>query len=104
MRSCRLPFLFFMSTSERPPTIDPVAAERWHGIAPTPSPWLHEEVARRMEGRLQWIRQAPAAWCHWDAARGGLQAHALLRLLLNFSDLRHFIEQHLQGWKLQIAL
>ena len=66
-------------SSERPPTIDPVAAARWHAHAPTPSPWLHEEVARHMEARLQWIRAAPAAWCHWDAVRGGLEAHALLR-------------------------
>ncbi|MDD2712470.1 MAG: biotin synthase [Simplicispira sp.] len=65
--------------SERPPTIDPVAAVRWHAGAPALSPWLHEEVAQRMEGRLQWIREAPAAWCHWDAVRGGLQAHALVR-------------------------
>ena len=65
--------------TERPPTIDPVAAARWHAAAPAHSPWLHEEVARRMEPRLQWIRQAPAAWCHWDAVRGGLEAHALLR-------------------------
>ena len=65
--------------SERPPTIDPTAAARWHARAPALSPWLHEEVARRMEGRLQWIRQAPAAWCHWDPVRGGLQAHALIR-------------------------
>lgn len=66
-----------MST-ERPPTIDPVAAARWHAAAPPQSPWLHEEVARRMEDRLQWIREAPASWCHWDAVRGGLQAHALI--------------------------
>lgn len=59
--------------------MDPVAAARWHHAAPAPSPWLHEEVARRMEGRLQWIRQPPANWCHWDPVRGGLQAHALLR-------------------------
>ena len=65
--------------SERPPTIDPVAAARWHAGAPALSPWLHEEVARRMEARLQWIREAPTAWCHWDAVRGGLQAHALVR-------------------------
>lgn len=64
--------------SERPPTIDPVAAARWQAAAPALSPWLHEEVARRMEDRLQWIRQAPASWCHWDALRGGLQAHALV--------------------------
>ena len=31
-----------------------------------------------MEDRLQWIRQAPQAWCDWDAVRGGLQAHALV--------------------------
>ena len=66
-----------MST-EHPPTIDPVAAARWHAAAPAQSPWLHEEVARRMDDRLQWIRQAPAAWCHWDAVRGGLQGHALV--------------------------
>ena len=65
--------------TERPPTIDPIAAARWHERAPAQSPWLHEEVARRMEERLQWIREAPAAWCHWDAVRGGLQAHALVR-------------------------
>ncbi|MCW8176722.1 class I SAM-dependent methyltransferase [Verminephrobacter aporrectodeae] len=63
---------------ERPPTIDPVAAARWHAAAPAVSPWLHEEVARRMQERLQWLRQAPASWCHWDAVRGGLQAHALV--------------------------
>ena len=66
-------------SSERPPTIDPVAAARWHASAPAPAPWLHEEVARRMEARLQWIRAAPTAWCHWDAVRGGLDGHALLR-------------------------
>jgi len=64
--------------SERPPTIDPVAAARWHAAAPALSPWLHEEVARRMEDRLQWIRQAPESWCHWDAVRGGLHAHTLV--------------------------
>lgn len=65
-------------SSERPPTIDPIATARWHAAAPALSPWLHEEVARRMEERLQWIRQPPQAWCHWDAVRGGLQAHMLV--------------------------
>lgn len=64
--------------TERPPTIDPTAAARWHESAPALSPWLHEEVARRMEDRLQWIRQVPAAWCHWEAVRGGLEGHALV--------------------------
>lgn len=57
---------------------DPVAAARWQAAAPARSPWLHEEVARRMQQRLQWLRQAPANWCHWEAVRGGLHAHALI--------------------------
>jgi len=32
-----------------------------------------------MEERLQWIRRTPDAWAHWEPARGGLAAHALLR-------------------------
>jgi malonyl-CoA O-methyltransferase len=63
---------------ERPPTIDPTAAERWQHAAPAASPWLHEEVARRMEDRLQWIKRAPAAWADWEPVRGGLQAHAAI--------------------------
>ena len=43
------------------------------------SPWLHEEVARRMEERLQWIVKEPRHWLHWQALRGGLQGHQLLR-------------------------
>ncbi len=62
----------------RPPTLDPVAAARWLARAPAASPWLHEEVARRMAERLEWIRLAPAAWAHWEPLRGGTQAQALL--------------------------
>ncbi|MCA0213005.1 MAG: biotin synthase [Proteobacteria bacterium] len=62
----------------RPPTIDLPAALRWERAAPPDSPWLHEEVARRMEDRLQWIRLQPRTWVHWDAVRGGMQAHGLL--------------------------
>lgn len=65
--------------SDLPPTIDPVAAARWHARAPALSPWLHEEVGRRMQERLDWIRQPPRAWCHWDPVRGGLATHGLLR-------------------------
>lgn len=61
-----------------PPTIDPVAAARWQQAAPAHSPWLHEEVARRMEARLQWICRTPKTWCNWEPVRGGLQAHALI--------------------------
>lgn len=61
-----------------PPTIDPIAAERWQQAAPTQSPWLHEEVGRRMQERLQWIRRSPKVWCDWQPVRGGVQAHALV--------------------------
>jgi len=64
---------------DRPPTIDPAAAQRWARVAPATSPWLHEEVARRMEDRLQWIRLQPKAWTHWEPVRGGLKAQELLR-------------------------
>lgn len=61
-----------------PPTIDPHAAQRWQARAPARSPWLHEEVGRRMQERLQWIRLQPLAWADWEAVRGGLKAHALV--------------------------
>jgi malonyl-CoA O-methyltransferase len=64
--------------ADRPPTIDPVAALRWQRAAPAHSPWLHEEVGRRMQERLEWIKRAPAAWGHWEPVRGGLQAHGLV--------------------------
>ncbi len=67
-----------MTTTERPPTLDPHAVARWHQVAPAQSPWLHEEVADRMMDRLQWIRLAPLAWAHWGAVRGGLKAHRKL--------------------------
>ena len=65
-------------SNKPPPTIDPPAARRWQQMHAGPSPWLHEEVARRMEERLKWIKLQPTQWVHWEAARGGLQAHALL--------------------------
>jgi len=67
-----------MASSERPPSLDPIAAARWERAAPAASPWLHEEVGRRMEDRLQGIRLAPREWADWEPVRGGLEAHALL--------------------------
>nr|WP_295768394.1 biotin synthase [Rhodoferax sp.] len=61
-----------------PPTIAPVAAARWAARLPEASPWLHEEVARRMEQRLQWMTLQPQSWVHWEPLLGGLQAQALL--------------------------
>ncbi len=69
-------------TAKRPPTLDPVAADRWAKmpvlLEESSSPWLHEEVARRMESRLQWLVKQPNQWLHWEPLRGGVQAHALL--------------------------
>ena len=65
--------------ANKPPTIDPVAAARWARQLPQGgSPWLHEEVGRRMEDRLQWIKTAPRSWADWSPLRGGLEAHALV--------------------------
>ncbi|RYF81192.1 MAG: biotin synthase [Comamonadaceae bacterium] len=63
----------------RPPTLDAVAAQRWARLMPADaSPWLHEEVGRRMEDRLQWIKAQPRHWADWSPLRGGREAHALV--------------------------
>lgn len=59
--------------------MDPAAAHRWQRVQHRMSPWLHEEVARRMAERLQWFRELPASWLHWEPMVGGLQAHRRLR-------------------------
>ena len=58
--------------------IDPHAVRRWQNMSASASPWLHEEVARRMQQRLDWIKLQPKSWAHWEPVRGGLQAHAAL--------------------------
>jgi malonyl-CoA O-methyltransferase len=62
----------------KPPTIDPAAAAHWREAAPAVSPWLHEEVGRRMAERLEWIRLEPRAWADWEPVRGGMQAHRIV--------------------------
>ncbi len=64
-----------MAVAQHPPTLDPTAVSRWQHIAPSRSPWLHEEVARRMLDRLTWIKRQPVQWAHWGAVRGGQNAH-----------------------------
>ena len=64
--------------SDQPPTLDPVAAERWATRAWTASPWLHEEVARRMAERLEVILLPVQQWADWEPARGGVDGHALV--------------------------
>ena len=60
------------------PGLDPAAAQRWARRLPVDSPWLHEEVARRMAQRLQWFREKPSSWLHWEPVNGGIEAHRLL--------------------------
>ncbi|MBT0571771.1 biotin synthase [Curvibacter sp. CHRR-16] len=65
-----------------PPTIDAVAAQRWAGRAvpqSAQSPWLHEEIARRMAQRLPIIVKPPQSWLDWEPLNGGLQGHELVR-------------------------
>ena len=67
------------TTDEVPvPGLDPVAAQRWLTRHHAASPWLHEEVAGRMIERLQWFRDPPASWLHWEPVIGGLDAHRRL--------------------------
>jgi len=68
-----------MNTPDKPPTLDPVAARRWAARPLPASAWLHEEVARRMQERLDVIKLQPQAWADWEPWRGGLQAHQALR-------------------------
>lgn len=64
--------------TDQPPTIDPVAAQRWAALPHAATPWLHDEVARRMAERLPWIRLPVARWAHWEPLGGGAQARALV--------------------------
>ncbi len=76
-------------TTDRPPTIDPLAAARWQRMAPMVSPWLHEEVAQRMQDRLQWIKLKPQVWADWGAVRGGLRSHG--QLAATYADASCFV-------------
>ena len=78
------------------PTIDPIASARWSQFNHSETPWLHEEIGRRMEDRLQWIRLQPKTWVDWAPVNGGIQTHAAVRarypkancLALETSELR----------------
>ena len=69
-----------MPPDSRPPSLDPVAAAKWLA-RPLPalmSPWLHEEVASRMQERLDFIKLQPKQWVHWEPLSGGVAAHRSL--------------------------
>ena len=65
-------------STPRPPTMDSTAALRWarrtlkafEGFGR--SPWLHEEVAKRMQERLAFIKLQPSMWVAWEPLRSGL--------------------------------
>jgi len=59
-----------------PPAIDPVAARRWSRLPIAQSPWLHEEIGRRMAERLDMIRLPVECWADGSPRRGGAAAHA----------------------------
>ena len=61
------------------PTIDPIASELWSKRNHPETPWLHEEIGRRMEDRLQWIRLKPKTWVDWAPVNGGLATHSAVR-------------------------
>lgn len=63
---------------DAPPTIDPVAAARQFSRRAAISPWLHEEIARRMAERLSWIRLPVQRWVHWLPEGDGAHARALV--------------------------
>ena len=60
-------------------TIDPIASELWSKRNHPETPWLHEEIGRRMEDRLQWIRLQPKTWVDWAPVNGGLATHSAVR-------------------------
>lgn len=65
--------------TDSPPTLDPIASARWAQWPHAQSPWLNEEVGRRMADRLQWIRLEPQRWVDWAPLSGGLQTHRAVR-------------------------
>ena len=92
--------------TELPPTIDPVAAQRWASRLLPASAWLHEEVARRMEERLDVMTLQPKTWVHWEPLRGGMQAHALLQRRYRKSECFMLLEhaEHAQAAIKNVAL
>lgn len=62
-------------SSNAPPTLDGIASARWSNWPHDSSPWLNEEIGRRMQERLGWIRLQPQVWIDWWPISGGLVAH-----------------------------
>ena len=62
--------------TQRPPSLQSAASDRWAKRPYTASPWLHEEVGARMASRLSWIRLQPQQWLSWWPLHGGMATHA----------------------------
>jgi malonyl-CoA O-methyltransferase len=52
---------------------DPIACARQRRRlqARRETPWLNDEVARRLDSKLDWIKLQPASWVDWAPAWGG---------------------------------
>jgi malonyl-CoA O-methyltransferase len=64
--------------------MDPQAAVQWSRrrlkvTGPGLSPWLHEEVGRRMQERLDVIKLQPQHWLAWEPVRSGLESIGLIQ-------------------------
>lgn len=62
--------------TQRPPSLQSAASDRWAQRPYTTSPWLNEEVGARMACRLSWIRLQPQQWLSWQPSQGGMKTHA----------------------------
>ncbi len=62
--------------TQRPPSLQSAASDRWAKRPYTASPWLHEEIGARMASRLSWIRLQPQQWLSWWPLHGGMTTHA----------------------------
>ena len=62
--------------TQRPPSLQSAASDRWAKRPYTTSPWLHEEVGARMASRLSWIRLQPQQWLSWWPLHAGMATHA----------------------------
>ncbi|GAB4215864.1 MAG: methyltransferase domain-containing protein [Rhodoferax sp.] len=58
-----------------PPSLHAAAAQRWLARVQPQAPWLHEEVGRRMQERLDWVTVKPRHWVDWMPHTGGWAAH-----------------------------
>lgn len=87
--------------SHLPPTIDAIAARRWQQRPQKAAPWLHEEVAKRMDERLSFILRKPQSWLHWEPVRGGLIAQQLLQQ--RYPRARAYVHAELPSERVQTA-